>query len=173
MVLWTGTLSWWKCHWPDLKNAGLFLRNISLTPLKPQHSNLNPNHNPLANQLLTPPTPLINPHKLVAFLESLMPLKNWCSIHTRWWKSSLKHSIWFCGIFPSLKQNFIAYRSSKEIWHPDWFFEIHHLWQSGFNRVYSNGCCSYSFEPEIIKLVSHLKRYIALTYWILKSLQQF
>ena len=37
----------------------------------------------LANQLwcsnfLTPRTPLIIPHRLPAFLESLMPLKNWC-----------------------------------------------------------------------------------------------
>ena len=77
----------------------------SWIPLKPQHSN--PNPNPLANQLwsldfLTPPTPLIIPHRLLAFLNSLMPLKNWCSIHARWSKSSLKHSISFCGIFPSL-----------------------------------------------------------------------
>ena len=60
------------------------------TPLKPQHSNPNPNPNPnpLANQLscidfLTPPTLLIIPHRLPAFLESLTPLKNWCSIHAR------------------------------------------------------------------------------------------
>ena len=58
----------------------------SWTPLKHQHSNPNPNL--LANQLwcidfLTPPTPLIIPNKLPAFLESLMPLKNWCSIHAR------------------------------------------------------------------------------------------
>ena len=64
---------------------------------------------PLANQLwcsdfLTPPTHLIFPHRLPAALESLMPLKNWCSIHARWSKSSLKNSIRFCGIFPSLKQ---------------------------------------------------------------------
>ena len=49
--------------------------------------------------LLTRPTPLINPHRLPAFLESLMPLKNWCSIHARWSKSSLKYSIRFCSIF--------------------------------------------------------------------------
>ena len=66
------------------------------TPLKPQHSNSNPN--PLANQLwcidfLTPPTPLIIPHRLPAFLESLMPLKNSCSIHAKCSKSSLKYSI--------------------------------------------------------------------------------
>ena len=81
-----------------------------------------------------------------------MPLKNSCSIHARRSKSSLKHSIrCFCGIFPSLKHNFIAYRSSKVSSRPDCIFEIHHLWQSGFSRVYSNWCCSCSFEPEIIK----------------------
>ena len=85
MELWTGVLSWWKCHWPDLK-------------------------------------------------------------------SSLKDSIRFCGIFPILKQNFIAYRSSKMSWRPDCIFEIPQLWQSGFSRVYSNCCFSCSFESEIIKI---------------------
>ena len=33
--------------------------------------------------------------------------------------------------FPSLKQNFIAYRSSKVSSRPDCIFEIHQLWQSG------------------------------------------
>ena len=81
----------------------------SWTPLKPQHSNPNPNH--LANQFwcidfLTPPTPLIIPHKLCAFLESLMPFKNGCSIHARWSKNSVKHSIRFCGIFSTFKTQF-------------------------------------------------------------------
>ena len=76
------------------------------TPLKPQHSN--PNPNPLANQrwsvdFLTPPTPLIITQRLPALLESLMPLKNWCSNHSRWSKGSLKHSIRFCGIFSKFK----------------------------------------------------------------------
>ena len=53
------------------------------------------------------------------------------------------------AFFPSLKQNFIAYRSSKV---SDCIFEIHQLWQSGFSRVYSNCCCSCSFEAEIIKI---------------------
>ena len=52
----------------------------------------------------------------------------------------------------SLKQNFIAYRSSKVSSSPDCIFEIHQLWQSGFSRVYSNSCCSCSFEAEIIKI---------------------
>ena len=51
--------------------------------------------------------------------------------------------------FPSLKQNFIAYRSSKV---SDCFFEIHQQWQSSFSRVYSNSCCSCSFEAEIISI---------------------
>ena len=125
----------------------------SWTPLKPQHSDP-PKPNSRANQLwyidfLTPPTALIIPHKLPAFLESLMPLKNWCSIYARWSKSSLKHSIRFSAIFPSLKQSFIAYHFSKV---SDCIFEIHQLWQSGFSRLYSNYCCSSSFEAEIIKI---------------------
>ena len=54
--------------------------------------------------------------------------------------------------FPSLKQNFIAHRSYKMSSCPDCIFEIHQLWQSGFSRVYSNSCCSCSFEAEIIKI---------------------
>ena len=119
------------------------------TPLKPQHSN--PNPNPLANQFwwidfLTPPTPLIIPYRFPAFLESLMVLKNWCSIHARCSKSSQKHFV------PSLKQNFIAYRSSKLSSRLDCIFEIHQLWQLGFSRVYSNSYCNCSFEAGIIKI---------------------
>ena len=55
-------------------------------------------------------------------------------------------------LIPSLKHNFIAYRSSKVSSRPDCIFEIHQLWQSGFSRVYSNSCCSCWFEPEIIKI---------------------
>ena len=51
--------------------------------------------------------------------------------------------------FPSLKHNFMTYHSSKV---SDCIFEIHQLWQSGFSRVYSNCCCSCSFEAEIIKI---------------------
>ena len=95
----------------------------SWTPLKPQHSN----PNPFANQLwciefLTPPTPLILPHKLHAFLESLVPLKNWCSIHARWSKSSLKQSIRFCGIFSKFKTQFYSI---------SFFLSVRlHLWNS-------------------------------------------
>ena len=53
------------------------------------------------------------------------------------------------AFFPSLKQNFIAYRSSKV---SDGIFEIPQVWQSGFSWVYSNCCCSCSFEAKIIKI---------------------
>ena len=58
------------------------------------------------SDFLTPPTPLILPHRLPAFLESLMSLKNWYSIHARCSKSSLKHSIGFCGFFSKFKTEF-------------------------------------------------------------------
>ena len=113
--LWQGW-SWGLVHCPAGNATDPIWRVLassdgisSRTPIKPQHSN--PNPNPLANQLwcidfLTPPTPLIISHRLHAFLESLMPLKNWCSIHARCSRSSLKHSIRFCGIFSNFKTEF-------------------------------------------------------------------
>ena len=56
------------------------------------------------------------------------------------------------AFLPSLKQNFIAYRSSNVSPHPACIFQIHQPWQSGFSRVYSNSFWSCSFEPEIIKI---------------------
>ena len=53
---------------------------------------------------------------------------------------------------PSLKHNFIAYRSSKVSSRPDFFFE------SVFSRVYSNFCCSCSFEAEVIKIGQSLHK---------------
>ena len=56
------------------------------------------------------------------------------------------------AFFPSVKQNIIAYRSSKVSSRPNCIFEIHQLLQSGFSRVHYNSCCSCSFEPDIIKI---------------------
>ena len=125
----------------------------SWTPLKPQHSN--PNPYPLANQLwcidfLTPPTSLIIPHRLPAFLESLMPLKNWCSFHARCSKAVWSIPYVSMAFFPSLKHKFIAYRSSKVS--SLCIFEVHQVWQSGCSRVYSNCCCSCWFERGILKI---------------------
>ena len=148
------------------------------TPLKPQHSNPNPNLKPFANQLLcidflTPPTPLTIPHRPLAFHESLMLLKNWFSIHARWTKSSLKNSIRFCGIFQSLKQNFIAYRSSKVSSRPDCIFEIHQLWHQVLVGCIRIPAVAVHLNLKSQKLVSHVYRYIAITYWNFKSLHQF
>ena len=38
----------------------------------------------------------------------------------------------FVAFYPSLKQNYIAFRSSKVSSCPEGIFEIHQLWQSGF-----------------------------------------
>ena len=59
----------------------------------------------------------------------------------------------YVAFSPSLKNNFIEYRSSNVSSRPDYIFKIHQFWQSGFSRVYSNGYCSCSFEPEIIKKI--------------------
>ena len=67
------------------------------------------------------------------------------------WKQSEALHTFLWHFFLSLKQKFIAYRSSKVSSRSDCIFEIHQLWQSGFSRVYSNCCCSCSFEREIIK----------------------
>ena len=93
MELWTGALYWWKCHWPDLKSAGLFPRNLFLNSLK---------------------------------TSTLYWLPYSC--HTSHHPSQTPCLPWIC------------------------IFEIHQLWKSGFSRVYSNCCCSCSFEPEIIKI---------------------
>ena len=58
----------------------------------------------------------------------------------------------FLWHFFQVLNNCIAYNSSKVSPRPDCIFEIHQLWQSGFSRVYSNCCCSCSFEAEIIKI---------------------
>ena len=101
-------------------------------------------------------TSLLLPHLSSSLTDSLPSLNFLCHSKTDtrfmqvWSKSSLKPSIRFCGsIFSSLKQTFIAYRSSKV---SDRIFEIHRLWQTGFSRAYSNCCCSYFFEAEIIKI---------------------
>ena len=71
----------------------------------------------------------------------ISPVLNWTHLFPQFWVLPI-----------CLKQNFIAYRSSKVSSRPDCIFEIHQLWQSGFSRVYSNCCCSCSFEPEIMKI---------------------
>ena len=79
-----------------------------------------------------------------------MPCLPWISYASQ--KQSEAFHMFLWPFFPSLKQNFIAYRSSIVSSRPDCIFEIPQLWQSDFCRVYSNCCFSCSFEAEIIKI---------------------
>ena len=101
---------------------------------------------------------LLLPHLSSSLTDSLPSLNLLCHSKTdaRFMQDAPK-AVWSIpyvsvAFFSSLKQNFIAYRSSKVSSRPDCIFEIPQLWQSGFSRVYSNCCCSCSFEPEIIKI---------------------
>ena len=101
---------------------------------------------------------LLPPHLSSSLTDSLPSLNLLCHSKTdaRFMQVDLEAVRSFPNVsvvfFPSLKQNFIVYRSSKVCSRPDCIFEIHQLWQSGFSRVYSNCCCSCLFEPEIKKI---------------------
>ena len=122
------------------------------TPLKPQHSNPNPNL--LANQLWSIDF-LLLAHVSSSLTDSVPSLNLLCHSKTDARFMQDEKAVWsipyvsMASFFPSLKLNFIAYLSSKV---SDYIFEIHQLWQSGFSRVYSNCGCSCSFEPEIMKV---------------------
>ena len=126
----------------------------SWTPLKPQHSN--PNPSPLAYQFWC--IDLLLPHLSLSLIDSLPSLNLLCHSKTDaqfmqdGWKAVWSIPYVSVAFFPSLKQNFIAYCSSKGYSHPDCILKFHQQWQSGFSRVYSNCCCSCSFEPEIINI---------------------
>ena len=133
MEFWTGVLSWGNANdhiWRVLTSSH---RISSWTPLEPQDNKPKPSQNPLANQLwciefLTPLIPLIIPYRLLAFLEHLMPLKT----DAQFMQDGRK-AVWTIprvsmAFLPGLKQDFIAYSSSKV---SDCIFEIHQLWKSG------------------------------------------
>ena len=104
-------------------------------------------------------TSLLLPHPSSSLTDSLPSLNLLCHSKTdaRFVQDGPK-AVWsipyisVTAFFPSFKQNFIAYRSSKVPSRPDCIFEIHQQWQSGFSKVYFNWCCSCWFEPEIIKI---------------------
>ena len=63
-------------------------------------------------------------------------------IHARCSKSSLKHSIRFCGIFSNRILLHIVLLKCRHV-------QIAFLKFTSFIRVYSNCCCGFLFEPEI------------------------
>ena len=100
-------------------------------------------------------TSLLLPHLSSSLTDSLPSLNLLCHSKTdARFGQDCRKAVWRIPyvsevFFSSLKHNFIAYRSSKV---SDCIFEIDQLWQSGCRRVYSNCCCSCSFETEIIKI---------------------
>ena len=100
-------------------------------------------------------TSLLLPHLSSSLTDSMPSLNLLCHSKTdAWFMQDDRKAVWSIPyisvtFFASLKQNFIAYRSSKV---SDCIFEIHQLWQSGFSSMYSNCCCSCWFESEIIKI---------------------
>ena len=162
--LWQG----WSCrlvHCPGGNTADPIWRVLassdrisSWTPLKPQHSipcwlSVQRKHSACRSCQCCQKKGSSNVFGLIC---SVWPSWVWESQHASTGNSiswslgnSSRSSLHRMAFFPSLKQNFIAYCSSKV---SDRIFEIHQLWQSGFSRVYSNSCCWCSFELEIIKI---------------------
>ena len=119
-------------------------------------------------------TSFLLPH-LPSFLTDSLPSLNllcYSKTDARFMQDSRK-AVWSIpnvsvAFFPRLKHNFIAYRSSKV--------------QIAFLKFTNNqalvGCIpnpavAVQLNLKSYKLVSHLIRCIAITYWIFKSLRQF
>ena len=89
-------------------------------------------------------TSLLFVHLSSSLADSLPFLNLLCHSKTdaRFMQDALK-AVWSLpyvsvAFFPTLKQNFITYRSSKVSSCRDCILEIHQLWQSGFRIVSSN-----------------------------------
>ena len=132
MELWTGVLSWWKCHWPDLKSD--LTLNIGQSVLVYRfpyfsHTSHHPSQTPCLPWIFLCHSKTDSPF----IQDGRKAVRSIPYVSTAY--------------FSSLKHNSIAYRSSK-----DCMFEIHQLWQWGFSRVYSNSCYTCSLELEVIKI---------------------
>ena len=133
----------------ELESPCSFPTTITISPPAP------PTVWPINSGVLTY---LLFPHLSSSLIDSLPSLNLLCHSKTdAQFMQDGRKATWSIpyvsvAFFPSLKQNFIAYRSSKVSSCPYCIFEINQLWKSGFSRVYSNCCCSCSFEHEIIKI---------------------
>ena len=118
MELWTGVLSWWKCHWTDLKSAGLFRQIPFLNSLKTSKVTLNLTLIlwPINSGVLTS---LFLPQLSLSLTDSLPSLN--LLYHSKadaWFTQDAPKAVWSIpyvsvAFFPSLKHNFIAYRFFK------------------------------------------------------------
>ena len=110
----------------------------SWTPLKPQHRNPTLTLWPINSGVL------LVLHLSSSLTDSLPSLNLLC-----WFMQDSRKAVWsipyisVASFFPSLKQNSKCHHC---------IFEIHQLWQSGFNKVYSSSCCSCSFDAETITI---------------------
>ena len=160
MELWTGSLSWWKYHWPDLNSAGLFRPNLLLNSLKTQHSNPNPNS--VANQLCVL-TSLLLPHPSSSLTDSLASLNLLCHTKTdaRFMRDAPK-AVWSIpyiseAFFSKFKIEFYCISFKIEFYCISFFWSVLtsrlHFWNSPAVTIrLSNSWCGCSFKPEIIKI---------------------
>ena len=177
MDLWTGALSCWKCHWPDLKSAGSSNGISSRTPLQPQHcisSWLSVQWEPSACRSCQY-CQKKGSSKVCGWIRSVWPSWVWESQHASTGISiswSLGHSsrssVYRIAFFPSLKQNFIVFPH----------VQIAFLKFTNCDNQALVGCIPIASVAVHLnlksgKLVSRLISCIAITFWIFKSLQQF
>ena len=118
----TGALSWWKYHWPDLKSAGLFRRNIFLNSHKTltEYSLLIVCPVETQRMYIMPVLSKKGSSKVCGWICSVWRSCVWESQHASSGNSvflclghSSRSSFHLMAFFPRLKHNFIAYRSSK------------------------------------------------------------
>ena len=169
MELWTGVLSGWKCHWPDLKSAGLFPRNL---PKNLNIVTLTLSVWPINCGVLTS---LLLSYLSPSLTDSLPSLNLLCHSKTdaRFTQDGRK-AVWsipYVSVvyFPSLKHNFIAYRSSKVSSRPDCIFEIPSCDNQSLVGCIPIAPVAVHLNLKSEKLVSRLKRCIAITYGILNA----
>ena len=168
--LWQG----WSCglvHCPDVNATDPIWRVLassqgisSWTPLKPQHSN--PNLWPIKSGVLTS---LILPHHSSSLIDCLASLNLLCHSKTdaRFMHDGRK-AVWSIpyvsvAFFPSLKQNFIANRSSKVSSRPDYIFEIHQLDNQTLVGCIPCPAVTVHLNLKSQKIVSHHIRCIRIT----------
>ena len=160
MELWTGVLSRWKYHWPDLKIVGLFQQNSFLNSLKkPLKTLLSINAGVF--------TSLLIPHLSSSLTDYLPSLNLLCHSKTdARFMQDAPNAVWsipFVSVafFPSLNHHFIAYRSSKVS-----LLKFTSNDNQAWVRCIPIPPVAVDLNLKSSTLVSHLIRCIAITSWI-------